>query len=188
MAEAPVTERDKMLRGELYDARDPELVAARLAARRLTRQLDALEPDDAEGRGRLLRALLGGIGAGSWVESPFFCDYGSQIHLGDRVFVNMSCVFLDAAPITLGADVQLGSGVQLLTSDHPRDAGERAAGRESAFPITIGARSWLGGGAIVLPGIEIGADVIVGAGSVVTRPLETGVVAAGNPCRVISRR
>ena len=183
-----MTERHKMLRGELYDARDPALVAARLAARRLTRQLDELDPGDATERDRLLRELFGDIGAGSWVESPFFCDYGSQIHLGDRVFVNMDCVFLDAAPVTLGDDVQLGPGVQLLTSDHPRDARERAAGRESAFPITVGARSWLGGGVIVLPGVEIGADVIVGAGSVVTRPLETGVVAAGNPCRVVSRR
>ena len=183
-----MTERDKMLRGELYDARDPALVAARLAARRLTRQLDLLDPGDVTDRDRLLRELLGDIGAGSWVESPFFCDYGSQIHLGDRVFVNMGCVLLDAAPITLGDDVQLGPNVQLLTPDHPRDARERAAGRESALPILIGARSWLGGGVIVLPGIEIGADVIVGAGSVVRRSLSTGVVAAGNPCRVISRR
>jgi maltose O-acetyltransferase len=183
-----VTERDRMLRGELYDAGDPALVAARLAARRLTRQLDVLDPGDLTEHDRLLRELLGDIGAGSWVESPFFCDYGSQINLGDRVFVNMGCVFLDAAPITLGDDVQLGPNVQLLTSDHPRDAAERAHGRESAFPILIGARSWLGGGVIVLPGVEIGADVIVGAGSVVTRPLETGVVAAGNPCRVMSRR
>jgi len=135
-----------------------------------------------------LSAALGDIGAGSWVEPPFYCDYGTQIHLGARVFVNMGCVFLDAAPITLGDDVQLGPYAQLLTSDHPRDAGERARGRESALPISIGARSWLGGGVIVLPGIEIGSDVIVGAGSVVTKPLASGVVAAGNPCRVVSSR
>ncbi len=183
-----MSEREKMLHGELYDAGDPALVEARIAARRLTRRLDALDPGDQAGRERLLRELLGDIGAGSHVESPFFCDYGAQIHLGARVFVNMGCVFLDAATITLHDDVQLGPNVQLLTSDHPRDAGERASGRESASPISIGARSWLGGGVIVLPGIEIGADVVVGAGSVVTKPLASGMVAAGNPCRAISRR
>jgi maltose O-acetyltransferase len=102
------------------------------------------------------------------------------------VFVNMACVFLDAAPITLGDDVQLGPGVQLLTSDHPRDAEERASGLEWASPITIGARAWLGGGVIVLPGIEIGEDTVIGAGSVVTRAVAPGVVAAGNPCRAVS--
>ncbi len=132
--------------------------------------------------------LLGEFGAGSWIEAPFYCDYGAQISLGDRVFVNMGCIFLDAAPIVLGDDVQLGPAVQLLTSDHPRDAAERASGLESALPITIGDRAWLGGGVIVLPGVEIGADAIIGAGSVVTRSVEPGVTAAGNPCRVIGSR
>ena len=126
------------------------------------------------------------MGAGSWVEAPFYCDYGAQIHLGARVFVNMGCVFLDAAPIVLQDEVQLGPGVQLLTSDHPRDAAQRAAGLESARPITIGARAWLGGGTVVLPGVEIGHDTIIGAGSVVTRSVAPGVTAAGNPCRVMS--
>jgi len=180
-----MNEREKMLRGESYDASDPELAAARSRARRLTRQLGSLDPADIEGLARLLRELFGDVGAGSWVEAPLFCDYGTQIHLGARVFVNAGCIFLDAAPITLHDDVQLGPGVQLLTSDHPRDAAERAAGLESAHPITIGARAWLGGGAIVLPGVEIGHDAIIGAGSVVTRSVEPGVTAAGNPCRVI---
>ena len=104
------------------------------------------------------------------------------------MFVNTACVFLDAAPITLGDDVQLGPGVQLLSSDHPRDASERAAGLESALPISIGARAWLGGAVIVLPGVEIGADCVIGAGSVVTRSVPAGVTAAGNPCRVIESR
>jgi maltose O-acetyltransferase len=181
-----VNEREKMLSGEKYDAGASELVAARFEARRLTARLSALDPADSDGRVAVLRALLGGIGPGSWVEAPFSCDYGAQIRLGARVFVNMACVFLDAAPITLGDDVQLGPAVQLLTSDHPRDAGERAAGLESARPITIGARAWLGGGVIVLPGVEIGADVLIGAGSVVTRSVAAGVSAAGNPCRVIT--
>ncbi len=175
-----------MLRGELYDARDPALVEARLRARRLAQQLSMLDPADRDGRHLLLRDLLGDVGADSWVEAPFFCDYGTQIHLGARVFVNANCVFLDAAHITLDDDVQLGPGVQLLTSDHPRDAAQRAGGLESAQPISIGARAWLGGGTIVLPGVQIGRDVIVGAGSVVTRSVEPGVTAAGNPCRVIA--
>ena len=175
-----------MLRGEQYDAGDPELVVARFAARRLTARLSALDPADASGRRQLLGALLGDVGPGCWVEAPFFCDYGAQISLGARVFVNMACVFLDAAPIVVGDDVQIGPGVQLLTSDHPRDASARAAGLESARPITVGARAWLGGGVIVLPGLQIGEDAVVGAGSVVTRSVPAGVVAAGNPLRVIS--
>jgi maltose O-acetyltransferase len=177
------SERDKMLRGEPYDASDPALLAARFEARRLTRRLAELDPGDREGRATLLRTLLGAVGAGSWVEAPFHCDYGTQIRLGARVFINMACVFLDAALITLGDDVQVGPAVQLLTSDHPRDARERATGIESARPITIGARAWLGGGVVVLPGLEIGADAVIGAGSVVTHSITGGVVAAGNPCR-----
>jgi len=135
----------------------------------------------------VLRDLLGEFGAGSWIEAPFYCDYGAQIRVGARVFVNMSCIFLDAAAIVLGDDVQLGPGVQLLTSDHPRDAAKRAGGLESAHPISIGARAWLGGGTIVLPGVEIGNDTTIGAGSVVTRSVGPGVIAAGHPCRVISQ-
>lgn len=183
-----VNEHEKMLGGQLCDASDPALLEARVAARRLIRRFNTLDPDDIEEPDRVLRRLLGEVGTGCWVEAPFHCDYGAHIRFGSRVYVNMACIFLDAASITLGDDVQIGPGVQLLTSDHPRDALERTRGLESALPISIGARSWLGGGVIVLPGVEIGADVIVGAGSVVTRPLETGVVAAGNPCRVISRR
>ena len=184
--DAYLTERDKMLRGEPYDSYDPELLTARFAARRLTRRLSGLDPEDAAGRGEVLHGLLGGIGPGSWVEAPFHCDYGAQISIGAHVFINMACVFLDAAPITLGDDVQLGPGVQLLTSDHPRDAEQRASGVEWAYPITIGARAWLGGGVIVLPGMTIGEDAVIGAGSVVTRPVQPGVVAAGNPCRPIA--
>lgn len=177
-----------MLRGDPYDASDPELVAARFEARRLTARLSALDPGDGDGRESVLRILLGSIGPGSWIEAPFFCDYGAQVRLGARVFVNMSCIFLDAAPIALGDDVQLGPGVQLLTSDHPRDASERAAGLEFARPITIGARAWLGGGVIVLPGVTIGEDALIGAGSVVTRSVAAGVVAAGNPCRPVAAK
>jgi maltose O-acetyltransferase len=181
-------EREKMVRGDLYDAGDPALAEARIAARHLTLRLNSLDAADTAGRGDLLGRLLGQLGAGSRIEAPFLCDYGTQIRLGARVFVNMGCVFLDAAPIVLGDDVQLGPCVQLLTSDHPRDSLERAAGLESARPISIGARSWLGGGVIVLPGVEIGEDVVVGAGSVVTRSIGSGVVAVGNPCRAVPGR
>ena len=183
-----MSEREKMLRGELYDASEPALLEARVAARRLTRQLNSLDFDDLEGPDPVLRRLLGEVGADCWIEPPFLCDYGAHIRLGARVYVNMGCIFLDAATITLGDDVQVGPGVQLLTPDHPRDACERARGPESALPISIGARSWLGGGVIVLPGVEIGCDVIIGAGSVVTRSVPSGVTAAGNPCRVIRAR
>lgn len=176
-----------MLAGEPYDASDAELLAGRVRARRLTQRLNALDPEDLAAREVLLGELLGGVGAGAWIETPFFCDYGAQVRLGDRVFVNMNCVFLDAAAITLEDDVQLGPGVQLLTSDHPRDAAQRAGGLESALPIRIGARAWLGGGAIVLPGVEIGHDTVIGAGSVVTRSVPAGVTAVGNPCRVVTR-
>lgn len=181
-----MSERDKMLLGEPYDASDADLVAGRIRSRRLTQRLAALDPADNEAREQLLRDLLGEVGEGSWVETPFNCDYGPQIRLGERVYVNMGCVFLDAAAITIHDDAQLGPCVQLLTSDHPRDAAQRTVGLESAHPISIGARAWLGGGAIVLPGVEIGHDTIIGAGSVVTRSIPPGVVAVGNPCRVIS--
>ncbi len=180
-------ERDKMLRGAPYDASDPLLVEARFRARRLAQRLGALDPADEQGQDALLRELLGGLGPGAMVVPPFWCDYGSNIRLGSRVFVNFSCVFLDAAPVTVGDDVQFGPLVQLLTSDHPRDSRERAAGLETARPIVIGPRSWLGGGVIVLPGVEIGSDVTVGAGSVVTHSLPSGTTAAGNPCRIVSK-
>ena len=182
---ARVSERDKMLLGELYDAGDSDLVAARVRARRLTQRFNSLDPAATDACDLVLRDLLGGVGIGAWIEAPFFCDYGANVYLGERVYLNMGCVFLDAAAITIGDDVQLGPCVQLLTSDHPRDSARRAGGLELARPISIGARAWLGGGVIVLPGVEIGHDTIIGAGSVVTRSVESGVVAAGNPCRVI---
>ena len=179
------SERDKMLRGELYLAADPELTAARTRARRLWQRYNATAPDDTEARVALLAELLGRVGEGAWVEPPFHCDYGAQIELGADVFVNMNCVFLDPAPIRIGARTQLGPGVQLLTADHPRDARTRTLGPEFARAITIGARTWLGGGVIVCPGVTIGDDTTIGAGSVVVHDVPAGVLAAGNPCRVV---
>lgn len=173
-----------MLRGELYLASDPELVAARERARRLWRSYNGLDPADPERR-EILGRLLGSLGSGAVIEPPFFCDYGTQISVGSDVFVNFNCVFLDCANITIGAQTQLGPAVQLYTATHPIEAEARVAGPELAYPIHIGARVWIGGGAIVLPGVIIGDDTVVGAGSVVSRSLPSGVIAVGNPCRVV---
>ena len=179
------SEREKMVRGDLYLASDPELVAARVRARRLWALFNASDPGDVAARVTLLRELLGHVGTDVWIEPPFHCDYGTQITLGRGVFVNFGGVFLDPAPIVIGEQAQLGPNVQLLTADHPRDAATRAAGPELGRPITIGARTWLGGGVIVGPGVSIGADTIIGAGSVVVKDVPAGVVAVGNPCRVV---
>ncbi len=135
----------------------------------------------------VLRELLGAIGAGSTIVSPFFCDYGAQITVGERCFVNAGAVMLDCAAVTIGDDVQMGPNVQLLTATHPVDAAERASGWELAHPITIGSGAWLGGGVIVGPGVTVGERTVVGAGAVVVRDLPADVVAVGNPARVIRR-
>ena len=180
-----MTEREKMLRGDPYLATDPELVAERTRARVLWQRFNASSPEDPEERDRILRELLGAVGPDVQVEPPFYCDYGTQVELGAGVFVNMNCVFLDPAPITIGAQTFLGPNVQFLTATHPLWAAERVAGPESALPIRIGSRVWIGGGAIVCPGVTIGDDTTIGAGSVVTRDIPAGVLAVGNPCRVI---
>jgi maltose O-acetyltransferase len=179
------TERARMLRGDLYLAGDPELTTARRRARQLWQRFNAADPTHPAAGRALLAELLGGLGVDAWIEAPFYCDYGTQITVGDGVFVNMNCVFLDPAPIVIGAQAQLGPSIQLLTATHPLDAAARVAGPELGRPITIGARAWLGGGVIVGPGVTIGPDTVVGAGSVVVRDLPAGVVAVGNPCRVI---
>lgn len=174
-----------MVRGELYLASDPELVAARVRARRLFARFNASDPGDAAERTSIMRELMGSFGSEAWIEPPLYCDYGAQITIGAGVFVNFGAVFLDPAPITIGAGAQLGPNVQLLTADHPRNAATRAAGPELGRPITIGSRCWLGGGVIVCPRVTIGEDTIVGAGSVVVRDLPARVIAAGNPARVV---
>jgi maltose O-acetyltransferase len=176
-----------MLAGELYDARDPDLVQRRIRARRLTRQFNASREDEEELRGSLLAGLLGGLGTGVLVEPPFYCDYGSQIHVGHRVAINFNCVVLDCAAVRIGDHALLGPSVQIYTADHPVDPAERRRGLETAAPVAIGENAWLGGGVIVCPGVTIGADTTVGAGSVVVRDLPPGVLAVGNPCRAVRR-
>lgn len=181
------SEREKMLAGELYDGNDGELVAERRRARRFLQTYNVSSPDDDAARATMLRQFLGACGEGVWLEPPFYCDYGWNIFLGDKVYANFNCVFLDVAPIRIGASTMLGPSVQLYTAGHPIDAAERTAGPEYGKPITIGSRVWIGGGAIIVPGVTIGDDTTIGAGSVVTKDVPGGVFAAGNPCRVIRK-
>jgi maltose O-acetyltransferase len=148
-------------------------------------RFNASSPEHPSERLAILVDLLGKVGPGAWIEPPFYCDYGTQIELDEDVFLNFGCVLLDPGLVRIGAQTQLGPYVQLYTADHPREAAVRAAGPELAKPITIGTRVWIGGGAIVLPGVTIGDDSTIGAGSVVSRDVPSGVVAAGNPCKVI---
>lgn len=174
-----------MLAGEAYIADDPEITADLDRAARLSERFNTSSAEDPEGRLAALRELLGALGEGTWVRPPFHCDYGWQTHLGPRSFVNFNAVFLDVARITIGADVQIGPNVQLLTATHPVEAEPRRAKWEAAQPITIGDNVWLGGGVIVLAGVIIGDNTVVGAGAVVTRDLPANVVAVGNPAGVV---
>lgn len=177
------SEKDKMLAGELYRASDPELVAERRRCRSLLHAFNT-EPDE-ERWLDLLRELLGHVGTDAFIQPPFACDYGSNVSIGDHVFVNFNAVILDCAQVSIGHGTQIGPAVQLLAADHPRDAGTRRDRLELARPISIGSDVWIGGAAIVLPGVSIGDDSIIGAGSVVTRDVPSGVLAVGNPCRVV---
>jgi maltose O-acetyltransferase len=176
--------KDRMLRGELYIADDPDLVADNARAQALLDRYNATLDSEREERDRILRALLGDVGVDVVVKPSFRCDYGSPITIGAGTFVNYDCVMLDVAPIAIGAACQLAPRVQLLTATHPVDPGPRRAGWESGAPIALHDNVWLGGGVIVGPGVTIGEDTVVGAGSVVTRDLPAGVVAFGVPARV----
>ena len=178
------SEREKMLAGELYDPLDPELAAARARARDLCWDLNATREAQADDRRRILRDLLGAGGDTVWMQPPFFCDYGSNIFLGERVFFNFNCVVLDVCPIRIGDYTLFGPAVQIYTPMHPFNA-ELRRKEEFGKPVEIGSDVWVGGGAIILPGVRIGSRAVIGAGSVVTRDVPDGVFAAGNPCRVI---
>jgi maltose O-acetyltransferase len=179
--------KDRMLRGELYLADDPELAADHAHAQALLEQYNVTPHTARSERDRLLRSLLGEVGDGVVVKPPFRCDYGRYIEIGAHTFVNYDCVMLDVAPIRIGARCQIATRVQLLTAAHPTDPEPRRGGWEYGKPITLGDNVWLGGGAIVCPGVMIGANTVVGAGSVVTRDLPADVVAVGVPARVQKR-
>ncbi|MCC6734570.1 MAG: sugar O-acetyltransferase [Bauldia sp.] len=182
------SEKEKMLAGALYHGSDAE-ISADLARNRawlsLYNQTLAFSPKQ---RLPLLRDHLGAVGDGVNICPPFHCDLGYNIRLGARVFMNFGCTILDINTVTIGDDTKFGPNVQIYTPDHPRDPEVRRSGLESAMPITIGRNVWIGGGAIVVPGITIGDDAIIGAGSVVTRNVPAGATVAGNPARPITRR
>lgn len=180
----PPTEEEKMLAGELYAAFDPALVAARTRAKRLLHRLNVTEYVVGEAARGILAELLPHAGENLWVEPPFHCDYGHNIHCGDNVYFNVNCVVLDAARITIGSNVLFGPGVQLYAATHPLDAPTRRT-LELARPITIGDDCWLGGGAIVCPGVSIGTGCVIGAGAVVTKDIPPYSLAVGNPARVV---
>lgn len=187
-------ERERMMRGEEYDTRDPALLAAAHRSRALLAEFAATPSMDVDGRRAILDRLLGGVGEEVWIEPPFFCDYGENVYIGDRTFVNVNCVFLDSAEIRIGENGLFAPNVQLLTATHPLRAADRIlsveerAGRSPyrtfARPITIGDNVWIGAGTLVLPGVSIGDDVTIGAGSLVTSDIPSGTLAFGHPARV----
>ncbi len=178
------TEREKMLAGELYDPFDPALAAERERARDLCQALNGTRESQQDERRALLRKLFGSGGDSVWMQPPFYCDYGSNIHLGERVFFNFNCTVLDVCEVRVGDFTLFGTGVQILTPLHPLNA-ELRRKQEYGKPIEIGSDVWVGSGALILAGVRIGSRAVIGAGSVVTRDIPEGVLAAGNPCRVI---
>jgi maltose O-acetyltransferase len=185
---ATLTEqRAKMLAGELYMANDPELAADHLRAQALLAKFNATAADADEERRLLLKQLLGRIGEGTVLKPTFRCDYGYNITIGERTFINYDCLLLDCNRIAIGDEVQIAPGVHIYTATHPVEAQVRRSGLECALPVSIEDGVWLGGRAIVCPGVTIGANTVVGAGSVVTRDLPSNVVAVGSPCRVIRK-
>ena len=178
------TERERMLAGELYDPLDPELVAGRTRARDLCWALNATRESEDEARRDILRQLFATGGDTVWMQPPFSCDYGANIELGERVFFNFNCVVLDVCRVRIGSFTLFGPAVQIYTPMHPWDAEQRRR-QEYGKPVDIGSDVWVGGGAIILPGVRIGARAVIGAGSVVTRDVPDDVFAAGNPCRVM---
>lgn len=178
------TEKEKMLAGEAYDPFDPELVAARERARDLCWDLNASRERDQTTRRTLLAQLFACGGDSAWIQPPFFCDYGSNIFLGERVYFNFNCVVLDVCRVTIGDFTLIGPAVQIYAATHPMDSAARRL-HELGKPVEIGSDVWIGGSAVICPGVTIGSKTVIGAGSVVTKSIPSGVFAAGNPCRVI---
>lgn len=181
------TEKEKMIAGELYAANDPELDMERAWASNKFQAFNQLPYSAGKERGQLAKALFGSVGKGCIVRGPFFCDYGKNITLGDGVYFNFNCVILDVCPVKIGSRSMFGPGVQILTALHPIDAEERATWVEYGSPITIGEDVWVGGGAIICPGVTVGNRSIIGAGAVVTKNVPDDVIVAGNPAKIIRR-
>ena len=190
-----MTEREKMLSGELYDCGDAELLHQWHRAKNLMRDYNAADSEDLETKDRILSALLGGRGRNLWITAPFYVDYGNNIYFGNNCEVNMNCTFLDDNRIVIGDNALIAPNVQIYTAFHPTNAADRfgPVKEDGSFsfcqtrtaPVIIGNNVWIGGGAIILPGLTIGDNVVIGAGSVVTRDIPANKIAVGNPCRVI---
>jgi maltose O-acetyltransferase len=181
-----MTEREKMLAGDLYDASDHELVHMRARARDLCLDLNATRESEQKLRRIILRDLFGSGGESVNVQPPFHCDYGVHIYPGEKVYFNFGCIVLDVCEVSIGDFAMFGPAVQIYTATHPMDAQARR-GKEFGKPVFIGSDVWVGGGAIICPGVTIGSRSVIGAGSVVTRDIPEGVFAAGNPCRVVRK-
>lgn len=179
-----LSEKDKMLKGELYHAIDEELVKEREYARVLTFEFNASKPDEMELRNKILEKLIRAKGS-VVIEPPFYCDYGYNIRVGDNFYANFGCIILDVNLVQIGDNVLLGPNVQIYTAAHPTDPKARLSGLEYAKSVVIGNNVWIGGGAIICPGVKIGANTTIGAGSVVTGDIPGNVIAVGSPCRVI---
>jgi maltose O-acetyltransferase len=179
------TMRERMLAGDLYRGTDPELAAEMRRAMILTKRFNDSDPRDTDGRRSVLAELLGSIGEDVDIRPPLFVDYGSHMHIGARTFINFGLTALDVAAITIDEDVLRGPNVQLLTPTHPLSAEARRAKWEAARPITIDDNVWIGGLAVICPGVTIGKDSVIGAGAVVTKDVPAGSIAVGNPARVV---
>jgi len=181
------TEKEKMLAGELYNASDPELSLWRHQCRLKLKEFNQSQGNETDKREQIFLELFNSHGSNLWIEPPFYCDYGSNITLGNNVCFNFNCVILDVVAVEIGDNVLFGPSVQIYTATHPLDWHDRSQGLEYAKPIKIGSHVWIGGGAIICPGVEIGDRSVIGAGSVVTKDIPSDVLAVGNPCRVIRR-
>lgn len=180
-----MTEKQKMLSGQLFDPFCNELVAIRQRAKRIIERLNITPQSKLGDRKSQLQNLFGTVGKGIYIESPFHCDYGENIHVGDRFYANTGCVILDAAAVHIGDNCLLGPQVGLYTATHPIDPSLRMTGQEYAKPITLGHNVWIGGNAVINPGVTLGDNVVVASGAVVTKSFECNVVIAGNPAKVI---
>ena len=178
-------EKDKMLNQEYYISWDKELTEERERAKDLLFDLNKLKPSMRHERNKIIHKLFHSVGENAWIESPFNCDYGYNITIGDNFYTNTNCTILDCAKVTIGNNVLIGPNVSLYTPNHAIDAGERKEGYEVSLPINIGDNVWIGGSVTIVPGVTIGDNTIIGAGSVVTKDIPSNVIAAGVPCRVI---
>jgi maltose O-acetyltransferase len=182
-----MTEKEKMLAGELYDPLDKQLSDERIQTRLLIKQFNDTREDEPASRIAILNQLIPNAGTGLWLQPPFYCDYGSNIIIGEKVFFNFNCVVLDVTYVRIGSRTMFGPNVQIYTATHPLNHKERASGLEYAKPIIIGEDVWVGGSVVICPGVSIGDRCVLGAGSVVTKDIPPDVFAAGNPCRVIRK-